>query len=191
MEHPTIDALSAHIAESLADTSRFVTDSQSPHATTAIGPDTTQQPKVSLECGLGRLPTGAKTAASGLLSAQCRLAMLPPHSDSNPLRIEQLQPHILPALADALQGFGKLCCHSEVAALLYIRARIWHSVGSAELRARDARAFVRAEESASKAAARATGRALDYAQPGALEAHIAQLKVLDAEAITLYTVNTA
>lgn len=68
-----------------------------------------------------------------LLSAKCRLAMLPNYSDAKPLQLQQLQPHILPALADALAGFARLRCHSEVAGLLYIRARIWHSVNSVEL----------------------------------------------------------
>ena len=39
-----------------------------------------------------------------LLSAQCRLAMLPPHSDSNPLRIEQLQPTL---------RLDQLCAHAH------------------------------------------------------------------------------
>jgi hypothetical protein len=117
-----------------------------------------------------------------LLSAQCRLAMLPPHSEARPLHVEQLQPHILPALADALGGFGRLRCHSEVASLLYIRARIWHSVDSIELRDRDAQAFARAEQEAMLAASRAVGRMLDCARVGALEGHMVELKSFDEAA---------
>ena len=68
-----------------------------------------------------------------------------------------------------------------------MRARIWHALGSLELRDRDARAFARAEEEAQAAAARPTGRALDFATPGALEAHMDALKALDAEAASLYS----
>jgi hypothetical protein len=121
-----------------------------------------------------------------LLSAKCRLAMMPSYSESKPLRLAQLQPHILPALSDALAGFGRLRCHTDIAALLYVRARIWHSVGSLELRDRDARAFARAEQDAAKAAARPTGRMLEFAEVGALELHMEQLKGLDAEAAAHY-----
>jgi hypothetical protein len=121
-----------------------------------------------------------------LLSAQCRLAMLPRFDEAKPLQAEQLQPHILPALADAFAAFGKLRCHADVAALLYIRARIWQSIGSTEVRDRDARLFAHAEREAAKAASRVAGRLLDFATPGALEAHMAQLKALDAEASGFY-----
>ena len=121
------------------------------------------------------------------LSAQCRLAMLPPHSEAVPLRIEQLQPHILPTLADALVGFGRLRCHADVAALLYIRARIWHSVASIELRDSDAKAFSCAEAAVAAATCKPMGRVLAYASVGALELHITQLRVFDAKADALYT----
>ena len=121
-----------------------------------------------------------------LLSAQCRLAMLPNYNEHKPLQLPQLQPHILPALNDALAGFGKLRCHADVAALLYIRARIWHSVGSTELRDRDARHFARAEREASQSAGRPTGMALEFAEPGALEAHMGHLKTHDAEAASMF-----
>ena len=111
-----------------------------------------------------------------LLTASCRLAMLPCYAESRPPTIEALQPHILPALSAALAGFGRLRCHAEVAHLLYIRARIWHSVGSEELRDRDARAFALSEQYAAEAAARPCGALLEYAEVRALEAHVEQLK---------------
>ena len=175
--------------------------------------------------------SGYEVARLQLLSAQCRLAMLPAYTEARPLQLQMLQPHILPALNDALSGFGKLracwgeantrgrrpraalhprtprarvrvsdvtrhllspslsvCagCYDEMAALLYVRARIWNSVGSIELRERDAHSFARAEQEALKAASRPTGRVLDFAEPGALEAHMEQLQALDAEAQQLY-----
>ena len=121
-----------------------------------------------------------------LLSASCRLAMLPGYAQHKPPKIEQVQPHILPALSAALASFGKLRCHAEVAGLLYMRARIWHSVGSHELRDRDARAFVLSEQYAAEAASRTCGSLLDFAETGVLEMHIERLKVLQTEAIAMY-----
>ena len=69
-----------------------------------------------------------------------------------------------------------------VASLLYIRARIWHSVDSIELRDRDAQAFARAEQEAMLAASRAVGRMLDCARVGALEGHMVELKSFDEAA---------
>ena len=122
-----------------------------------------------------------------LLTAECRLAMLPPFDADSPPQLEQLQPHILPALADALVGFGRLRCHAELGAVLYTRARIWHSVGSLDLRDRDARAFARAERDATHAASRPSGLSLEFGEAGALEAHMAQLKSLDTEAASMYS----
>ena len=110
-----------------------------------------------------------------------RLAMLPGYAQHKPPKIEQVQPHILPALSAALASFGKLRCHAEVAGLLYMRARIWHSVGSHELRDRDARAFVLSEQYAAEAASRTCGSLLDFAETGVLEMHIERLKVLQAD----------
>ena len=134
----------------------------------------------------GRNGSAHEVARLQLLSAKCRLAMLPPYTDGVPLDPEQLRPHILPALADSLEGFGRLRCYAEMANLLYVRARIWHSVGSTELRDRDARHFARAEREASLSAGRPTGMALEFAEPGALEAHMGHLKTHDAEAASMF-----
>ena len=71
--------------------------------------------------------------------------------------------------------------------MLYTRARIWHSVGSLDLRDRDARAFARAERDATHAASRPSGLSLEFGEAGALEAHMAQLKSLDTEAASMYS----
>ena len=113
------------------------------------------------------------------LSAQCRMAMLPPYNPQKPPDMEQLRPHILPALADALKGFAKLRCHAEVAECLYLRARVWHTAGAADEREADAQAFAKADAEAQRSAVRLPGRLGEYAEAGVLEAHLAQLRELD------------
>ena len=117
------------------------------------------------------------------------------------------QPHILPALHDALCGFTKLRCPAQCAQVRhypvtqrgspaaygysprlvrvqvrYLRARIWHAVGATEERDRDAAAFHAAEREAAQAASRLPGTLLSYAEPGVLEEHIAELDAFAAAA---------
>ena len=121
-----------------------------------------------------------------LLSAKCRLAALPPFTADKPPQHQQLRTHVLPALQDALQGFANLRCHAEVAQVLYLRSRVWHSVGRLEERDRDARLFIRAQHEATQSAARLSGRLVESAAVGALEQHMVQLSSLDAAAAALY-----
>ena len=58
-----------------------------------------------------------------------------------------------------------------------------------ELRDHDARLFQHAEQARAQAACRCAGQLLEFATPGALEAHMTQLKALDAEASALYGVS--
>jgi len=120
------------------------------------------------------------------LVAKGHLATLPSFSKAQPPKLEQLEVHVLPALAAALDGFTKLRCHREVAQLLYHRARVYHTLGDVAKRGQDAALFARAEALSAQAAARPCGQLLEFAAPGALEAHLEQLSALDAEAAAIY-----
>jgi hypothetical protein len=109
-----------------------------------------------------------------LLVAKCGLGSQPPFGAAR-APLASFQPHILPALQEALSGFARLRCPAQCAQVHYLRARIWHTVGATEERDRDAAAFHAAEAEAVQAAARLTGRLLDFAAPGVLEEHIAEL----------------
>ena len=56
-----------------------------------------------------------------LLSAKCRLGMLPPATATSSPQLAHYQPHILPALHDALCGFTRLRCPAQCAQVRCLR----------------------------------------------------------------------
>ena len=133
-----------------------------------------------------RAGSAREAAQLQLLEAQARLNLLPEFDKKAPPTLQQFQPRILPALQDAASGFAKLRCHLDVADVLYIRARIWDTLGAEKERDRDCRLGAAAEEEARKAENRWSGRLLHWGEEGALEYHLEQLERFDAAAAELY-----